>query len=324
MLHETRRSNVIDFAPQDRVSLLSSNRFEVAPLSARRAPRAPTRLSRACTRAPAAPPLTTSFEGAAEAEDCLCVAGHQNASWACEARAAGKYKAFIGNNSCVACPANSDTLGSGSNELDDCLCLPGYIANSDSDEACAPCPRNTFNAELGGSTCLACPVDSGTEAPASTFASCECEAGYTPGAGQDLCTACAAGKYKATRSMSACSVRTACSRLQAPPPSPTARATLSTRKAARARASSARWTPTAPERTRSSLACHGNKQLVAATSSVVARVDTLKEQRPYKTKRGSRLGSETCVFVWISTKFLPLIWYPKNCRWRDFLNNGHS
>jgi hypothetical protein len=155
----------------------------------------------------ACPPLMTSFEGAAEAADCLCVAGYQNASGACEACRSGSYKSFVGNNSCVACPANADTPGAASDALEDCLCLPGYVANSDasgSDEACAACPRNTFNDDLGGAACAACPVYSGTEAAASTSASCECEAGYTAGAGQHFCAACLPGQYKATRSMGAC------------------------------------------------------------------------------------------------------------------------
>jgi hypothetical protein len=121
------------------------------------------------------------------------VAGFQNESGACEAFGAGSYKSFVGNNSCVACPANADTLGAGADSLEQCLCVPGYVASADCDEACAPCPRNTFTTQHGTSTCLSCPVNSGTDGPASVFADCKCEAGYTPGAyGETFCTACAA------------------------------------------------------------------------------------------------------------------------------------
>lgn len=155
------------------------------------------------------PPLTTSFEGAAEAEDCLCVAGHQNASGACEACAAGAYKPFVGNNSCVACPANSVTLGAGADSLELCLCLPGYVASAAGEEACAACPRNTYTVQTGDPACASCPADSGTDGPGSTFAACRCEAGFAPGGANEtlsttFCVACAAGKYKSARSMDAC------------------------------------------------------------------------------------------------------------------------
>lgn len=159
----------------------------------------------ACSACPA---LTTSFEGATEADDCLCVPGFRNASEACVACAEGAYKDFIGNNSCVACPANADTLSAGADSLEQCLCLPGYVTSANGGEACAPCPRNTFSTQYGAPTCLSCPVNSGTDGPASQFADCKCEAGYTPGAyGESFCTACVAGKYKTARSMGAC---TAC------------------------------------------------------------------------------------------------------------------
>ena len=103
----------------------------------------------------------------------------------CLRLAAGEYKAFISNNSCVVCPANFNMLVIMSNALEDCLCLQGYVASSDNDESCAPCPRNRFNYVLDCSSCLACPVTSGTEVPTSTSASCECEAGYTAGEDED-------------------------------------------------------------------------------------------------------------------------------------------
>lgn len=155
----------------------------------------------ACSACPA---LTTSFEGAAEAADCLCVPGFQNASEACAACAAGAYKEFIGNNSCVACPANANTSGVASADLGDCLCQPGYKAAT-GDEACAPCPRDTFTDEAGASACSPCPLNSGTALPASTSAGCLCLAGYTP-ATAGACTACAAGTYKPAMGMDTCSL----------------------------------------------------------------------------------------------------------------------
>lgn len=76
------------------------------------------------------PPLSTSFEGAAAADDCLCAAGYYNSTGACAACALGEYKSFVGDNSCVACLANSATLGTGSASRQDCLCVPGNIMSA--------------------------------------------------------------------------------------------------------------------------------------------------------------------------------------------------
>ena len=116
----------------------------------------------------------------------------------------GPYKEFIGNNSCVACPANANTSGVASNALENCLCLPGYRESAGSDEACAPCPRDTFTDELGASSCSTCPLYSGTASQASTSASCMCLAGYEPNGAHSACTACAAGTYKTALSMDPC------------------------------------------------------------------------------------------------------------------------
>lgn len=154
----------------------------------------------------ACPALTTSFEGATEADDCLCVPGFHNASEACVACAAGAYKEFIGNNSCVACPANANTSGVASNALENCLCLPGYRESVGIDEACAPCPRDTFTDNLGALSCSTCPLYSGTASQASTSASCECLAGYELNGAHSACTACAAGRYKTALSMDPCTL----------------------------------------------------------------------------------------------------------------------
>lgn len=148
------------------------------------------------------PPHTTSFAGAAEAADCVCVAGFEARDGACEACGVGSYKSFVGNSSCVACPANSNTLNTGASSLELCLCLPGHVASADG--ACNPCPPNTFSEVLGALSCSLCPVHSGAQAAATSAASCECEAGYTAGQGQDLCTACPASTYKPERSMNTC------------------------------------------------------------------------------------------------------------------------
>ena len=156
----------------------------------------------ACSACPA---LTTSFEGATEADDCLCVPGYSSAAGACEACAEGAYKDFIGNNSCVVCPANANTIKTSADSMDDCLCNAGYVASIDGDEACAACLQNTFTITQGSPSCLSCPEHSGTEGPASTFADCKCQAGYTQGGyGESFCVACAAGQYKAALSMAPC------------------------------------------------------------------------------------------------------------------------
>ena len=97
-------------------------------------------------------------------------------------------ESFVGNNSCVACPAHTDTLGPGADSLDACLCVPGYVASDEaSEEACAACPRNSFNGDLGDAVCWPCPPHSGTDGPASTLVDCQCHAGYTPAVHQRRC-----------------------------------------------------------------------------------------------------------------------------------------
>ena len=163
----------------------------------------------------ACPLYTTSFAGAAEADDCLCDAGYFNSASACETCAIGKYKSFVGNNSCVACPPNSATIDVAAVSAEACLCDVGYFAAAEGDASCAACPQNTFTQQRGETTCVSCPANSGTKGPASILPDCQCNAGYTQGQyGESFCVACKEHYYKPVLSMEPCTV---CPKLMSSP-----------------------------------------------------------------------------------------------------------
>jgi len=154
----------------------------------------------ACTACPA---QATSFEGAVEASECLCVEGHAVAALdstsACAPCPASTYKSFVGNNSCVPCPHGAVTAETGASAVSACLCPAGLILG---DAGCQPCPPHH---DAQQNTCRPCPANSDTGAPGSA---CECDAGYTPGtktSSSAPCTACTPGKYKSSRGQHVCS-----------------------------------------------------------------------------------------------------------------------
>ena len=181
----------------------------------------------------------------------------------------------MGNNSCVACPAHTDTLGPGADSLDACLCVPGYVASDEgsdeaSEEACAACPRNSFNGDLGDAVCWPCPPHSGTDGPASTLVDCQCHAGYTPAVADGACAACAAGEYKASAGMGLC---TSCPAHMASAPGATALANCTCNAGFEKRAPGAceaceanAYCPGADAK----LACPGNSTSSAGTAALAA------------------------------------------------------
>ena len=156
----------------------------------------------ACSACPA---HTTSFQGATNAGDCLCISGYSNVSidLPCESCALGTYKSFVGNNSCVVCPQHSQTINVGSESLQSCLCKPGYVESAGREQACEPCPQHTYTTQLGMLACTSCPVNSGSDSEGSILEDCQCNAGYTRNA-ENTCTACESGKYKIARNEDNC------------------------------------------------------------------------------------------------------------------------
>ncbi len=106
------------------------------------------------------------------------------------------YKPFIGNNSCVSCPAITHTVGSGATAIDDCVCDSGWTL---ADDVCVACPEHHFSSPLTGGSCWQCPPNSGSYAAASL---CYCNAGYELEG--SACASCVAGTYKTARDESMC------------------------------------------------------------------------------------------------------------------------
>ena len=113
-----------------------------------------------------------------------CEPGHQGPDGGpCEPCAAGKFKAMIGNNSCVKCD-------------------PGKTSLKQAATNCSTCGRDTFSSE-NGTECTSCPLNTVSETSSSSVQSCKCNLAYS-GPDGGPCTACLAGKYKAVNGSSAC------------------------------------------------------------------------------------------------------------------------
>ena len=133
----------------------------------------------------------------------------------CQGCNASQYKADAGQSSdtCIACPANSGILSTGSDAESDCLALAGYTGqgssvtacvagkyktSSPSAAACTGCAASKYKADSTqtSDTCIACPANSGVLTTGSDAEDdCLGLAGYS-GAGSAI-SACPLGKYKA-------------------------------------------------------------------------------------------------------------------------------
>ena len=145
------------------------------------------------TECKACPEHMTSFEGAQDQEDCLCVPGYSAANGACAQCTAGTYKAFIGNASCVACVENATTMPRATSSAD-CVCTSGFGRVGD---ICRPCPVNFYSRQ---GVCYPCQDNSESVVGA---AECMCIAGHFRGEG-GTCTACRAGTYAAENACKPC------------------------------------------------------------------------------------------------------------------------
>ena len=81
----------------------------------------------------------------------------------------GAYKEAAGNTSCINCPVNSTTPGTGSNSETQCSltllylisvhCEPGKASK---DDKCVVCDVGTYKEAAGNTNCINCPVNSTT------------------------------------------------------------------------------------------------------------------------------------------------------------------
>ena len=162
----------------------------------------------ACTSCAAGTASPT--EAAASAAACVTCAIHTHAA--------------AGASACTACPADSSTIGTGSESLSFCSCNAGYapapnttaVTTNTTGRACNACPPGTYNSERGRPACTNCAAGKYGTDPAATAASmcldcpentfsftastlltdCSCNAGYSGSTNGEACVACIAGTYK--------------------------------------------------------------------------------------------------------------------------------
>jgi hypothetical protein len=144
---------------------------------------------------------------------------------ACSNCPAGTYQSLTGQTGCLPCGANTQSLA-GSDSVDDCLpvCAGGSHYDSSLDQ-CASCDVGKYQPTSGTQTnCLTCADGTYQDVSAQTVCKdcpgnsyslsangaldastdCKCNVGYT-GPDGGTCTACVAGKYKASTGSVACS-----------------------------------------------------------------------------------------------------------------------
>ncbi|EKX31733.1 hypothetical protein GUITHDRAFT_122074 [Guillardia theta CCMP2712] len=146
------------------------------------------------------PMFSTSIQGSARIEDCICFRGFTLKNGDCTACQAGSYKNTLGSSPCVNCPANSISLPANPDSLK-CFCPVGYTGNNGA--VCTPCDFNTYKDVNFSTACKPCPPDSVTVSRGSTSVSdCVCKMGHYRL--QDSCVACPHGKYKGVIGDQAC------------------------------------------------------------------------------------------------------------------------
>lgn len=119
--------------------------------------------------------MTTGVEEAVSKEECReeCQGGYQLTSGkGCEACAKGTFRTTQIHRSCMPCPANITTAGTGAQSADACIlpvCQPGtYLIGKDGIYNCMPCAKGSYQPETMASECLKCPDSTSTKAMGST------------------------------------------------------------------------------------------------------------------------------------------------------------
>jgi hypothetical protein len=133
----------------------------------------------------------------------------------CSECARGKYSAAIGQiseDTCLVCPANSDSPA-GSGAVSDCMCNAGFTwafipGNVSASGTCQQCAEGKYKAEAGNAACSdcgsgkystvvgataeeeckSCPMNSDSPRGSSVASDCLCKAGYYKGSG--ACAQC--------------------------------------------------------------------------------------------------------------------------------------
>ena len=136
--------------------------------------------------------FTTLTTGSTSVNDCLCPSGHFLDGNSCTACPENTFKDVISNaTACTAC-RNHSVAGLGSTQEIQCECQPGWYLSGGvcvecapgstksnvSNNACTPCPPDTFMPDANSATseCLSCPSNESTHG-SSGNAQCSCVAG---------------------------------------------------------------------------------------------------------------------------------------------------
>ena len=101
-------------------------------------------------------------------------------------------------NSTGACMSSSCGLGYEADEFGFCQCAPGY--GKSADEACEPCPVDSFQPSRGLAACMACPAHSLSPAGSTR---CHCTAGSVWTSDSE-CHMCEAGKFASYTGVEEC------------------------------------------------------------------------------------------------------------------------
>jgi len=130
---------------------------------------------------------------------CECSPGFTGPAAACEACAAGEYKALPGDEACDLCAAGTASAATAARIFACPPCPAGQIQIQAGQTACVDCPADTYR-EMESSAslqtdCARC-RDFSTSLPGATLeTTCLCNAGFF--SSNAICTACDAGSYTA-------------------------------------------------------------------------------------------------------------------------------
>ena len=128
--------------------------------------------------------------------------------WPCEDLSIQSNELFAYNVSDCVCPSGFTSDGAGACEA----CAAGKYKAGSGNEACTDCGAGKYSAASGAaaeSTCSACTANSDAPAGSDAASDCICIAGFTSdGAGGDgvACAACIAGTYKDVNGSAPCSL----------------------------------------------------------------------------------------------------------------------
>jgi len=135
---------------------------------------------------------STAGSGSTSQADCECSPGRFLLNGTCTPCPAGTFKDVLGNGRCQTCPLNY-TSSAGSSQFSDCHCDP-------SKQDCSNCNAGTYQE---GTKCSPCPLNSYSQPGSWLMTQCFCNKGYDSLAPSG-CSACPAGKYKATSGNDGC------------------------------------------------------------------------------------------------------------------------